>query len=344
MRKVLYALMGFLLTFSALKADDFLEEANETAPAHLNHPMQDLNAIQGSFFDKNRSKMSNTLNIDYFQGQTYKIRLRYAMATLLFFSKPISDFVLGDKVGFDAKILESNDRILLIKPLQIGVDSNISVIDNEGKIFSFYVFSTTFTSSKHPNLQVFIEDKNYYSNAFLKPQKENKEKENKEKENKEKENKEKENKENTLENAPTNNKPLKEEKEETKEKEEETITIGDNTNAMKIVKKDIQKGYKALKSSQKKWYCLWACSKKSKLSLMPKEIFNDKQFTYFKFDKRLALSKFPVVYKVVDGYDNPVNTRIVGDYIIAEDVSAKWTLRLGKDYLCIRFVKRSKDE
>ncbi|WRG55649.1 TrbG/VirB9 family P-type conjugative transfer protein [Helicobacter pylori] len=327
MRKVLYAFMGFLLAFSALKADDFLEEANETAPAHLNHPMQDLNAIQGSFFDKNRSKMSNTLNIDYFQGQTYKIRLRYAMATLLFFSKPISDFVLGDKVGFDAKILESNDHILLIKPLQIGVDSNISVIDNEGKIFSFYVFSTTFTSSKHPNLQVFIEDKNYYSNAFLKPQ----------------------NKENALENAPTNNKPLKEEplkeeKEETKEKEEETITIGDNTNAMKIVKKDIQKGYKALKSSQRKWYCLGICSKKSKLSLMPKEIFNDKQFTYFKFDKKLALSKFPVIYKVVDGYDNPVNTRIVGDYIIAEDVSAKWTLRLGKDYLCIRFVKRAKDE
>ncbi len=321
MRKVLYALVGFLLAFSALKADDFLEEANETAPANLNHPMQDLNAIQGSFFDKNRSKMSNTLNVDYFQGQTYKIRLRYAMATLLFFSKPISDFVLGDKVGFDAKILESNDRILLIKPLQIGVDSNISVIDNEGKIFSFYVFSTTFTSSKHPNLQVFIEDKNYYSNAFMKPQ----------------------NKENTLEKAPTNNdKPLKEEKEETKE--EETITIGDNTNAMKIVKKDIQKGYRALKSSQRKWYCLGICSKKSKLSLMPEEIFNDKQFTYFKFDKKLALSKFPVIYKVVDGYDNPVNTRIVGDYIIAEDVSAKWTLRLGKDYLCIRFVKKGKDE
>ncbi len=322
-RKVLYALMGFLLAFSALKADDFLEEANETAPANLNHPMQDLNAIQGSFFDKNRSKMSNTLNIDYFQGQTYKIRLRYAMATLLFFSKPISDFVLGDKVGFDAKILESNDRILLIKPLQIGVDSNISVIDNEGKIFSFYVFSTTFTSSKHPNLQVFIEDKNYYSNAFMKPQ--------------------------NKENAPTNNKPLKEEplkagKEETKEKEEETIIIGDNTNAMKIVKKDIQKGYRALKSSQRKWYCLGICSKKSKPSLMPEEIFNDKQFTYFKFDKRLALSKFPVIYKVVDGYDNPVNTRIVGDYIIAEDVSAKWTLRLGKDYLCIRFVKKGKDE
>ncbi len=319
-------LLAFLLVFSALKADDFLEEFNEKAPTNLNHPMQDLNAIQGSFFNKNRSTMSNTLNIDYFQGQTYKIRLRYAMATLLFFSKPVSDFVLGDKVGFDAKILESNDHILLIKPLQIGVDSNISVIDSEGKIFSFYVFSTTFTSSKHPNLQVFIEDKNYYSNAFMKPKKENTA----------------ENvTENTLENA---NKPLKETKAAEETKEEEVITIGDNTNAMKIVKKDIQRNYKALKSSQRKWYCLWLCSKKSKLSLMPKEIFNDKQFTYFKFDKRLALSKFPVIYKVVDGYDNPVNTRIVGDYIIAEDVSPKWTLRSGKDYLCIRLITKGRDE
>ncbi|EQD89568.1 conjugal transfer family protein [Helicobacter pylori SouthAfrica50] len=200
-------LLAFLLVFSALKADDFLEEFNEKAPTNLNHPMQDLNAIQGSFFNKNRSTMSNTLNIDYFQGQTYKIRLRYAMATLLFFSKPISDFVLGDKVGFDAKVLESNDHILLIKPLQIGVDSNISVIDSEGKIFSFYVFSTTFTSSKHPNLQVFIEDKNYYSNAFMKPKKENTT----------------ENvTENTLENA---NKPLKETKatEETKEKKKKRL-------------------------------------------------------------------------------------------------------------------------
>ncbi|AFI03334.1 TrbG/VirB9 family P-type conjugative transfer protein [Helicobacter cetorum] len=294
-------LLSLMLVFSLIKADELIEESNQKTP-NLNHPMQDLNAIQNSFFDKNRSKMSNTLNIDYFQGQTYKIRLRYAMATLLYFKKPIKDFVLGDKVGFNAKILESNERILLIKPLQIGVDSNISVIDDEGKIFSFYVFSTTFTSSKHPNLQVYIEDKNYYSNAFIK-------------------------KENTLEKPPK----------EVKEKEEDTLIIGDSTNSMKIIKKDIKKGYVALKSSQRKWYCLWLCSKKSNLSLMPKEIFNDKHFTYFKFDKKLASSKFPVIYKVVDGYDNPVNTRIVGDYIIAEDVSTQWTLRQGKDYLCIRF-------
>lgn len=54
--------------------------------------------------------------------------------------------------------------------------------------------------------------------------------------------------------------------------------------------------------------------------------------------------KFFVIYKVVDGYDNLVNIRIVGDYIIVEDVLVKWILRLGKDYLCICFVKKGKDE
>lgn len=51
-----------------------------------------------------------------------------------------------------------------------------------------------------------------------------------------------------------------------------------------------------------------------------------------------------MIYKVVDGYDNLVNIRIVGDYIIVEDVLVKWILRLGKDYLCICFVKKGKDE
>lgn len=67
------------------------------------------------------------------------------------------------------------------------------------------------------------------------------------------------------------------------------------------------------------------------------EIFRDKKFVYFKFDKDNALRKFPVVYRVVDGIDNPVNTRVIGDYIIAETVDNKFTLRFGDDeYVCVR--------
>lgn len=38
MWKFLYALMGFLLAFSVLRADDFLEEANENSPSAFKPP------------------------------------------------------------------------------------------------------------------------------------------------------------------------------------------------------------------------------------------------------------------------------------------------------------------
>lgn len=42
-----------------------------------------------------------------------------------------------------------------------------------------------------------------------------------------------------------------------------------------------------------------------------------------------------------------INSRVVGNYIIAEDVSKKWTLRSGKEYVCVRRDKhkyqKSKD-
>ena len=74
--------------------------------------------------------------------------------------------------------------------------------------------------------------------------------------------------------------------------------------------------------------------------MMPIDIFNDNDYTYFKFDREDAMSKFPVLFKVVDGYDNPVNVKIVGNYIIAEDLSEKWTLKMGDEYICIRKVDK----
>ncbi|GAA9987556.1 hypothetical protein VN1000_15440 [Helicobacter pylori] len=102
-------------------------------------------------------------------------------------------------------------------------------------------------------------------------------------------------------------------------------------------------GYVIIDKKKRKWYCLWMCKKivKSKYKDdLPTQIFNDEQFTYFKFNRSNARSKFPVVYKVVDGYDNPVNSRVVGDYLIAEDVSNQWNLKLGKAYLCIEKIAK----
>lgn len=70
--------------------------------------------------------------------------------------------------------------------------------------------------------------------------------------------------------------------------------------------------------------------------LTPSAIFDDGRFTYFYFKRKSGEPRnLPVVYRVADGYDTPVNSRVEGDYLIAETISDRWTLRAGEAYLCI---------
>ena len=64
-------------------------------------------------------------------------------------------------------------------------------------------------------------------------------------------------------------------------------------------------------------------------------IFSDDKATYFKFNLQKSRT-FPVVYRVIDGYDNPASTEISGEYIIAKIIHDGFTLRLGKKHSCIR--------
>lgn len=72
--------------------------------------------------------------------------------------------------------------------------------------------------------------------------------------------------------------------------------------------------------------------------LAPTKVFDDGVWTYFKFSEENLdrVKRLPAVYRVVDGVDSPVNTRIVKGTLIAETTSAGWTLRNGDAHLCIR--------
>ncbi len=74
--------------------------------------------------------------------------------------------------------------------------------------------------------------------------------------------------------------------------------------------------------------------------LAPKTVFDDGTWTYFKFaDENFdKVERLPVVYKVVDGYDNPMNTRKFKGTIIAESKAGSWTLRHGASHVCIQKV------
>ncbi|MGL2359638.1 TrbG/VirB9 family P-type conjugative transfer protein [Helicobacter pylori] len=396
-------------------SNDETKESDENNDSTLK-PMTNFNAIQNNFFAKNRSIKDNAHFIHYTIGDTFNIRLRYAMTTTFIFDEPIAQVVLGDDIGFSTKMLGEDkehliSNILLIKPLQIGVDSNLTIIGKSGKVYSFYVFSTTYTSSKNPALMVYVSSKEYFKHFTSSKKETNKEiktthntpnKNAKTSHNAPKkiakklpsikeQNQKSKNPTTTktaianaplplnrfkttsypVSNALANSRKASENfkvisngaktfKEHRHSQDEmkyvdysaqikddgKFIRIGDNVNHIYINKKKMEYGYVIIDKKKRKWYCLWMCKKvvKSKYKDdLPTQIFNDEQFTYFKFNRSNARSKFPVVYKVVDGYDNPVNSRVVGDYLIAEDVSNQWNLKLGKTYLCIeKIAKRAK--
>ena len=68
--------------------------------------------------------------------------------------------------------------------------------------------------------------------------------------------------------------------------------------------------------------------------IVVQKVFDDGQFTYFKFDPRKPL---PVIYKVNSrGRDEIVNTRKEGDFIVVEAIGEMFTLRDGELHKCVK--------
>ncbi len=128
---------------------DSLESFKEQENKEKAKQLMDLKALQSVYFSKNRKLQDNNFNVLYVAGNTNKIRLRYAMTTTFIFDNdPIIYVSLGDPSGFELTY-PTNDHydlsnMLVIKPLLIGVDTNLTVVGASGTIYTFYLFSTTY--------------------------------------------------------------------------------------------------------------------------------------------------------------------------------------------------------
>lgn len=68
--------------------------------------------------------------------------------------------------------------------------------------------------------------------------------------------------------------------------------------------------------------------------ISPIRIFDDGEFTYFEFrDKNADVPAFFMVHS--DGSESLINFRTRGNYIVVERVAAQFTLRNGKDIVCV---------
>ncbi|MDE6885700.1 MAG: TrbG/VirB9 family P-type conjugative transfer protein [Helicobacteraceae bacterium] len=125
--------------------------------------MMFLDAVQKNFWNKDRKKSDNTINIKYKAGETHNIRTRSNMTTTFIFDNDkIASATLGDNVGFELKELGINkydlSNILTIKPNLIGIDTNLTIIGESGNIYTFYIFSTNYKNNRNPAFIVFISE------------------------------------------------------------------------------------------------------------------------------------------------------------------------------------------
>ena len=243
---------------------------------------QNLKAIQNQFFSKNYTGTENTITIDYEENNTYKIRTRIAMTSTMIFPQKIKNFVLGDNVGFEVLELPNSQNTIAIRPKLIGVDTSLAVFTEDGKLYSFYVFSTDFKSWKNPHLVIFIKDKR------------------------------------TI--VEKNKDPFF----------DEYFYVEEGINKLRVKKKEVYKRYKVKAKKQNTW-------------LVPEEIFSDNNYTFFKYDKD-RYPQIPSIYTVVDKQDSPIETRVIGDFVIAETVADKFTVRIGEAYVCVEREKFKKGE
>ena len=69
-------------------------------------------------------------------------------------------------------------------------------------------------------------------------------------------------------------------------------------------------------------------------SISPVKIFDDERFTYFEFRNKEA--DLPAIFYVTDrGKEGLVNYRMLGDYLVVESVRERFSLRNGRDVVCV---------
>ena len=74
--------------------------------------------------------------------------------------------------------------------------------------------------------------------------------------------------------------------------------------------------------------------------IAPRAVFSRHGWTFFDFRETLPSDRLPVIYKIVDGFDAVINSRVENGFLIAETVSTEgWTLRNGDKIVCVRHNK-----
>ncbi len=255
-----------------------------------------LGAIQRAW-DK-ASNHAGIYTVTYSQEQLIRLRLREFMTTTVVLPswEIIEDIIVGDKSTFEAT--KNNDHIVLMRPKEfVGADSNITVVGRSGLVYSFYVRSEGFNSNHLPDLRVHVHVPGDVPMSFVSHEEQG------------------EKGRGSVKDRTKTTSSL-----EFFEKNNEKITNYPSTLPPKLSRLNFK----------------WSMSGDS--SIAPRQVFSDGIRTFFNFDdgtgRAIEHQDLPIIARVMDGVDTPVNTRIEGTMLIAESEGV-FTLRNGTRTVCV---------
>ena len=256
-----------------------------------------LGAIQRAW-DKAPSQ-AGIYTVTYSQEQLIRLRLREFMTTTVVLPswEGIEEILVGDASTFEA--VQKGNHILLLRCREfVGADSNISVIGKSGLVYTFYVRSEGYNSENLPDLRVHVHVPGDIPMSF------SLESENREKE---------KGSVSTMARNPARS--SEERMKETASNLEYPSTLSPKLSRLNF-----------------KW------SMAGDSDIAPRQVFSDGIRTWFNFDngtgKLLEQQDLPVIARVIDGVDTPINTRIEGSLVIAE-TEGVFTLRSGEKAVCV---------
>ncbi len=285
---------------SEVREEGTLNAGNENVEQHHDgkYPrlerQHSLGAIQQAFDQS--TEEAGVYKVTYSQQALIKLRLREFMTTIVVLPswEEIVDIIVGDKSTFEASKKESH--IFLLKPKDfIGADSNITVLGRSGLVYTFYVRSEGYNSVNLPDLRVHVHVPGDIPRQFPIQ-------------------------------SPSQNGT-----------KEDFDKRGENPSLQQDRLAHSTKDYpQTLPPKMDRLNFKWSMA--GDQTIAPRQVFSDGVRTWFNFDdgagSKIEEKDLPVISRVLDGVDTPINTRIEDNLIVAE-ATGIFTLKNGNRITCV---------
>lgn len=242
-----------------------------------------LDSVQGAF---DKSQLTENVADFYWQpNKVFKVKTRLHIRTLIYL--PQDEKILfanvGDTMAFKHNLFDDVPHLIDIQPLYSGADSNLTVITESKRVYSFYLRSYEIDSNILPDFTIYVKAPPAGSGT-------------------------------QFANTP---------------KKKDKILFSSVRKSTDFLKKLITN------DNLSDRYRMYGDE-----DIAPAAVYDDGKFTYFDFRElknRRLVDRLPVIFKVVDGMDKIVNTRMEKGFLIAESISAEgWTLINGKKTVCVK--------